>query len=272
MRRIRIALAAATAIFGIPQTSCNQAILTAPVGSTLAISANPTFIPANGGVSVISVLVIEPAGTPVADGTVVQFFTDLGSIPEQGKTNDGVCRVNFVSDSRSGTATITAVSGGGSLPTPSTTTTLPSTTTTTTSTTQSGQMVSIDAAAGPMVAQAGGGGSSASVEVTIGNPNANSLFLTADPPRITDSRSTHITANVFDAAGNPIRSVPVFFAIVANPATEFLDNSGPVFTDNNGQASTVMRTRRSTSGTATVGALVPGGPTGTVDVAIVIPQ
>jgi hypothetical protein len=267
MRRIKIALAAATAIFGMPQTTCNQAILTAPVGSTLAISANPTFIPANGGVSVISVLVIEPAGTPVADGTVIQFFTDLGSIPEQGKTNDGVCRVNFVSDSRSGTATITAVSGGGSLPTPSST----STTSTTTTTTLAG-MLSIGTAAGRLVAQAGDGGASATVQVTIGNPNANSIFLTADPPRITDSRSTHITANVFDAAGNPIRSVPVFFAIVANPATEFLDNAGPVFTDNNGQASTVMRTRRSTSGTATVGAQVPGGPTGTVDVAIVIPQ
>jgi hypothetical protein len=91
---------------------CNQAILTAPAGATLQIFANPTFIAANGEVSVISVLVIEPAGTPVPDGTVVQFFTNLGRIDEQGRTNDGVARVNLVSDRRSGTATVTALSGG----------------------------------------------------------------------------------------------------------------------------------------------------------------
>lgn len=91
--------------------SCGQAILTAPVGSTIAISINPRFIAANGDTAVVSVLVIEPAGTPVPDGTVVQFFTTLGSIPEQGKTNDGVARVNLLSDARSGTATVTVYSG-----------------------------------------------------------------------------------------------------------------------------------------------------------------
>jgi hypothetical protein len=266
MSKTKLAMAVATAIWGIPQQSCNQAIMTAPQGSTLTLTANPTFIPANGGVSVISALLIEPAGTPVADGTVVQFFTDLGSIPEQGKTNDGVCRVNFVSDSRSGDAHITAVSGGGSLPTPSSTsTTLPSTTTTT----LAGQTVGISAAAGDAVGIASD--ASSTVTVTIGNPNTGSVFVVADPPRITNSRSTHIIANVFDGSGNPIRSVPVFFSIVKDPATEFMDDPGPVFTDNNGQASSVMRTRRSTSGTATVQASVPGGKAGTVDVAIVVP-
>ena len=95
----------------LPGTSCQQAILTAPNGSTLQLVANPTFIPASSGVSIISALLIEPAGTPVADGTVVQFFTTLGVIDEQGKTNDGVVRVNLVADSRSGTAQVTAFSG-----------------------------------------------------------------------------------------------------------------------------------------------------------------
>ena len=94
----------------LAHVSC-QAILTAPVGSTLQLVANPEFIPASGGVSIISALLIEPAGTPVADGTVVQFFTTLGVIDEQGKTNDGVARVNLVADSRSGTANVTAFSG-----------------------------------------------------------------------------------------------------------------------------------------------------------------
>jgi hypothetical protein len=88
-----------------------QAILNAPEGTDIRVSANPTFIPSNGGVSIISALLIEPNGTPVADGTVVQFFTTLGTIEEQGKTNDGVARVKLVSDSRSGEAEITVRSG-----------------------------------------------------------------------------------------------------------------------------------------------------------------
>ena len=54
-------------------------------------------------------------GHPVPDGTVIQFFTTLGKIQEQGKTNDGVARVNLISDARSGTAVVTAVSGAVSV-------------------------------------------------------------------------------------------------------------------------------------------------------------
>lgn len=98
-------------LLGLIANACGQAIITAPIGSTIAISINPTFIAANGDAAVVSVLVIEPAGTPVPDGTVVQFFTTLGTIQEQAKTNDGVARVNLISDARSGTATITVFSG-----------------------------------------------------------------------------------------------------------------------------------------------------------------
>ena len=99
------------AAVGVLQLSC-QAILTAPLNTDITLLANPTFVEAHGGVSVVTAVLVEDVGTPVADGTVVQFFTDLGRIEEQGRTNDGVARVNFVSDSRSGTATITATSGG----------------------------------------------------------------------------------------------------------------------------------------------------------------
>lgn len=91
--------------------SCGQAILSAPTGSTLQIFVNPSFINANGDKAVVSVLATEPAGTPVPDGTVIQFFTTLGSIDEQAKTNDGVARVNLISDARNGTAVVTAASG-----------------------------------------------------------------------------------------------------------------------------------------------------------------
>ena len=221
LRQVVPAAALVALGLGLVLPSCNQAILPAPPGSSLQCFANPEFISSNGGVSVISCIAIEPIGTPVADGTVVQFFTSLGKIPEQGKTNDGVVRVNLIADSRSGTAKVTAISGG------------------------------------PAVSSSGGTGGSGTgngtAEVTIGNVNAASMLVTANPSRITDSRSTHIIANVFDAAGNPAASVPVFFTVASS--TEYMDSQGnPIFTDNNGRAEDVMRTRR------------PAGSSGTVDV------
>ena len=103
--RAGLALVAASTL------SCGQAILSAPTGSLLFMTVNPPFITANGDTAIVSVLVVEPAGTPVPDGTVVQFFTTLGRIQEQGKTNDGVARVNLISDARSGTARVSAFSG-----------------------------------------------------------------------------------------------------------------------------------------------------------------
>jgi hypothetical protein len=102
---------ACAVLLGALVASCGQAIISAPVGSTITIFVNPPFIAAQGDTAIVSVLVLEPAGTPVPDGTVVQFFTTLGTIQEQAKTNDGVARVNLISDSRSGTAKVTAFSG-----------------------------------------------------------------------------------------------------------------------------------------------------------------
>jgi len=96
----------------ISLASCEEAPLTAPTGSTIFLQANPTFVIANGGISVVTAVVTEPAGTFVPDGFEVLFFTNLGRIDPVGKTVRGVARVNFVSDSRSGKADITAISGG----------------------------------------------------------------------------------------------------------------------------------------------------------------
>jgi hypothetical protein len=216
-RHRQVSLLARVAVVGVAlsQLTCHQVILTAPPGSTIALSANPGFIVAHTGVSVISAIVIEPVGTPVPDGTVVQFFTTLGSIDEQGKTNDGVARVNLVADSRSGTAQVTAYSGDA------------------TATLDSG--------------------------VVIGSALPARLVVVADPPRITESRATFVRANVFDDVGNPVANVPVIFTVTEDPATEFMDSAGrQIFTDSNGRAEDVMRTRRTTSGTATVRATVPG--------------
>lgn len=209
---------------------CAGVLFTAPPGSSLSLNANPPFVQSDGGVSAISAFVVEPAGTAVSDGTVVLFFTDIGRIDAQGKTKDGIARVNFVSDSRSGVAHITAVSGGAA-PTVSA------------------------SPGGPT----GGGSGTATIEVTVGNVRVKAVCcLRADPPRITTSNSTHVFARVIDENGNGIPNVPVFFSVVADPGTEFFDVTGPVFTNLNGEAENVLRTRRETAGNAQVRASAPG--------------
>ena len=213
--------------------TCGSVLLTAPPGTTLTLFANPPFISANGGVSVITAFLIEAAGTPVADGTVVQFFTTLGRIDQRGKTSAGVARVNLVADSRSGTAKVTAVSGGTPAapnPTPSGTPPPPTS----------------------------AGLNSAAVTITIGNANAASAVLSANPPSIGSSRSTFVTCTVFDGNGNPLRSVPVFFVVDPATGTESFDSGGaPIFTDNDGRAMDVLRTRNPLSGSVNVTARVP---------------
>jgi hypothetical protein len=186
------------AVAGVLHLSC-QAILTAPAGSTLALFVNPPFVESHGGVSVVTAVVTESIGTPVADGTVVQFFTTLGRIEEQGRTNDGVARVNFVSDSRSGIASITAMSGAATL--------------------------------------------EEAVEIEVGGVRPVRVQVTAEPRRMTDSRSSQITAIVIDRNGNPVPNIGVFFS-VEGEATEFMESGGQmVFTDNDGRARDVLRTR-----------------------------
>jgi hypothetical protein len=226
--------------------TCHQVILTAPPGSTIALFANPEFIPAFGGVSVISALVTEPAGTPVPDGTVVQFFTNLGRIDEQGKTNDGVARVNLVSDSRSGTATVRGYSGGPAV------------------------------AASPG-AGGGGGSTGSSVTVVIGSALPARVQVTAFPTRVTSPRESLIRAFVVDANGNPVLNIPVVFTVeqpTGAAPTEFMDSRGtPVYTDSNGVAEDRLLVRYSETAapkTVTVRATVSFDASKTATVAVTI--
>jgi hypothetical protein len=216
-RNLAVAAAAAASL------TCHQAIMTAPPGTELTMFANPTFIPANGGVSVISALLIEPAGTPVPDGTVIQCFTSLGRVPEQSKTNDGVARMNLVSDSRSGTARVTCVSGAPAAPAPA-----PS--------------ASPTIAPGPNP----GGSGTGFVDVIIGGALPATVVVTADPNPIQPDgpRESVISAFVTDAATNPVANVQVVFSFLDPPTTERLEGEGqPKFTDNNGRVQDVLRTQ-----------------------------
>jgi hypothetical protein len=252
--------------------TCHQVILTAPPGSTMELFANPEFIAAHGDVSVITAFVMEANGTPVADGTVVQFFTNLGKIQEQAKTNDGVARVNLISDSRSGDATVSAFSGGGSGGGGTPTTTSTTLTTAPVNTPSGRHEVSTMGNSGGT--RLGAVSATNTVVVHIGSARPALVVVTANPSRITSSRSTQIVANVFDADGNPIANVPVIFSVSAagRSSTETMDSGGaPIFTDTNGQASDVMRTRYPRDAapvTATVTATVPNGIDGEVTVVI----
>ena len=93
--------------------ACGEgAYLTAPPGSTLDLVANPNFVAAHGGTSELMAFVLEPTGTAPPDGTVVRWFTDLGRIDPETRTRRGVALARFVSDARSGTAHVRAISGG----------------------------------------------------------------------------------------------------------------------------------------------------------------
>src|SRR5690606_32374262 len=59
--------------------------------------------------------IVAGTGTPVHDGTEVFFTTTIGRIePELARTTGGRATARLVSDGRSGTATVTAVSGPAS--------------------------------------------------------------------------------------------------------------------------------------------------------------
>jgi hypothetical protein len=255
----------------LSQMTCHQVLFTAPPGSTMNCSANPTTIPAVNGVSVISCLVVEEIGTPVADGTVAQFFTTLGRIPEQGRTNDGVVRVNFESTGRSGEAEIRIFSGGGSSGGGGG----GSSTTTTSLSAERSSASGLSASGNQVTAALSGIQAEATVRVTIGNATASTVFLTG-PQRFNENRPAELIATVVDSNGNFVPGVPVFFRVEAGNVTptptptatatatatvtttvtpvapvsapgtetESLDSQGqPVFTDTNGQARDVLRTR-----------------------------
>lgn len=245
-------------LLALAQLTCDKSFLFAPPGSTITLVANPTFIEANGGVSVITALVIEPAGTPVSDGTLIFFFTNLGRIDERATTRNGLARANLVSDSRSGTARVFAFAGGGTAPGAGESPT-PTTSPTSTTVTQAPAGTS-----GPLFSQP--------VDVVIGSARPTRVQVTAVPNRITESRSTHVFANVFDGSGNPVANVPVIFTVTATPLDELMDSGGsPIFTDTNGRAEDVMRTRRDrgdTQKTATVTATTANGITGSFTVTI----
>lgn len=245
MPKIKIGLLLLALGLSMSLVTCAGVPLTAPGGTTITLIANPGFVAANGGRSVLAAVLTEPAGTFVPNGTEVFFLTNLGTVEPSAKTRDGVARVNFVADSRSGRATITAFSGGAAVPGPAPSGSPPPAT---------------------------GGSNSASTTIDIGSALPRQVIVGANPQRILDPRYSEITANVFDEFGNPVRNVPVIFSLSATVLQESLDSgSQPIYTDSNGQARDVLRTRQNRADpqkNVTVTATLPTGNDGQVVVTI----
>lgn len=120
--------------------------LLAPSGTVITIFPASTTVPLNGEVEIVATVIEngttaappstgtpttgqpttgQPttttgssstgAGTPVQNGTLVSFTTTIGRIePREARTQNGEVRVRFLAGGQSGTAIITAYSGGAS--------------------------------------------------------------------------------------------------------------------------------------------------------------
>lgn len=261
-RNLAAGLALVGACAALAIVACESVPLTAAPGTTLTLIANPEFVAANGGVSVVTAILVEPAGTFVPDGTEVFFFTNLGRVDASGKTVDGVARVNFVSDARSGFATVSGISGGPA----------PSAAPSPTPTPGSGKSPGTPgiAAAGDVAGASGVG--SATVQIAVGSALPTRILVGASPQRITSPRQATISATVLDQFGNPVQNVPVAFTLSGSLIEETLDSGGsPRFTDSNGQAFDTLRTRAPAGGvqkTVIVTATAANGIEGSVTVFI----
>jgi len=95
--------------------SCKKVALTAPSGSSIQLFTSRTTAGLNSTVTITAV-VMEAGGTPVHDGTSVSFFSTLGTMnPAAAVTTNGQAAAQLVTDTQSGTAEITAVSGTAKL-------------------------------------------------------------------------------------------------------------------------------------------------------------
>jgi len=109
LRRSNLWLCVVVCILLLP--TCKGVDLTAPNGSSITIAANPTAINLNGGESTITVILSNPDGSPVPDGTAVYLTSTLGTITERAETVGSRLNEILVSGSQPGTATVTARSG-----------------------------------------------------------------------------------------------------------------------------------------------------------------
>ena len=106
-------LLVALGVLAVTTIGCQRVALLAPAGSSITLTTLLSTLPLSGTTNIIA-QVIEPAGTPPQRGTLVTFTTSLGTIePVEAETDPGGrVMVTFKAGTLSGTATVTALSGG----------------------------------------------------------------------------------------------------------------------------------------------------------------
>lgn len=209
--------------------ACERVPLTSPTGSTISVNVDQTNIPVNGQATVRAI-VTEISGTPVHNGTQVNFTSSLGSFtPPEAQTVGGVATSIFLAGGTSGTTRINAYSGGAST---------------------------------------GSGNSSGGIEVKIGvAAAAGNISVSATPSSVSQSGGVAtISALVFDASSNPLPGVQVQFTAstgTLSATTAMTDSSGVARTTlNTSQTATVTAFAGAAKGDVQV--LVSTSPTVTI--------
>jgi hypothetical protein len=132
-RRRRASVFAIVGAIGILSlaTACEKMPLLAPTGTVITLFPSATNVALNGEIEIIATLIEQgvaqtpgtgngtgststpAAGTPVHNGTLVTFTSTIGRVePREARTQNGQVRVRFIAGGQSGTARITAYSGG----------------------------------------------------------------------------------------------------------------------------------------------------------------
>ena len=87
MKRFCAGIAMSAAVMAV---ACDRVQLLAPTNSTITVTAPNRVLPL-GGSTEVTAFVLEQAGTPVQNGTVVRFTATLGSIsPTETETRNGL--------------------------------------------------------------------------------------------------------------------------------------------------------------------------------------
>lgn len=110
-RNPRLAGLAGLLLVQLAVIACDKMPLTAPSGSALTVTSPTVTLPL-GGSTPITATVSESGGTPVQNGTVVRFTTNLGRVdPVDAQTMNGMATTTFHAGDVSGEADIRATSG-----------------------------------------------------------------------------------------------------------------------------------------------------------------
>jgi hypothetical protein len=216
---VRLAGAAALAIAQLAVTACDKMPLTAPSGGSVSLTSAALVLPI-GGSTEVSAFVAESSGTPVQNGTMVRFTTNLGRVdPVEAHTNNGRAVTTFFAGDVSGVAQVRATSGS--------------------------------VVSAPIGSGGGGTGTtgSPSIDISIGAAAVDAVVLRASQLAVPFNGGTvDLTATVTGVGGRLLAGVPVAFLTTEGQLSV---TSG--VTDAAGEVRTSLTTNRPANVTATSG-------------------